>query len=626
MHKYHIMRNLILISFLLFSASLFSQDIEKISSKANEYSGMKQYQQSIEQCKIGLAISGDDKVTLLYKSFICEILYRIYKTENFEAYNMNLSYSYLKQAADFDIQYKKKCGTYDSEKTKLEQKLEQMLVDFPGCDKDKNEIASANKITNTPNTDKTVTITVSGSGKSQVEAKQSALRSAIEQAFGAFISAKTEILNDQIVSDQIASVASGNIQSFDILNETQLPDGSWGVTLKAIVSIDKLTSFVEAKGIAIEIKGGLFALNIKQQLLNEQGEIKAINEMVEILHQSMQIAYDYSIKSEEPISIDDENKNWEILLTVMASANKNMDFCANYCLKTLAALSLTPEEVTSYKNLNKEVFSVVVNYKDVSKTFYLRRVSSINALNTLTIQWESYKRLFSVQSGIDETIGNPSRNNRNYSEYKNDANIGFLTLGQEAATFSWKDKRTLAQIEQMTGYKVKPRGVISYPIKDIDGNVYRTIIIGTKVWMADNLKVTKYNDGTPIPNITDNALWAAQTIGAYCDYNNNPTNSITYGRLYNRYAVNTGKLAPKDWHVATQSEWSEEINNSFFPIYCGSRSDSYGTFSDLDNGLWWTSTPSNGYFWYIQSNKYGTNDNYNGYSKSGYSVLCVKDK
>ena len=178
----------------------------------------------------------------------------------------------------------------------------------------------------------------------------------------------------------------------------------------------------------------------------------------------------------------------------------------------------------------------------------------------------------------------------------------------------------------MTGYKVKPRGVISYPIKDIDGNVYRTIIIGTKVWMADNLKVTKYNDGTPIPNITDNALWAAQTIGAYCDYNNNPTNSITYGRLYNRYAVNTGKLAPKDWHVATQSEWSEEINNSFFPIYCGSRSDSYGTFSDLDNGLWWTSTPSNGYFWYIQSNKYGTNDNYNGYSKSGYSVLCVKDK
>lgn len=124
--------------------------------------------------------------------------------------------------------------------------------------------------------EKTVTITVSGSGKTQDDAKQSAFRSAIEQAFGAFISSKTEIFNDQVVADQIASVANGNIQSFSILNESQLPDGSWGVTLKALVSVSKLTSFVEAKGIAIEIKGGLFALNIKQQLLNEQSEIKAV--------------------------------------------------------------------------------------------------------------------------------------------------------------------------------------------------------------------------------------------------------------------------------------------------------------------------------------------------------------
>lgn len=313
--------------------------------------------------------------------------------------------------------------------------------------------------------DKTVAITVSGSGKTQEEAKQSAFRSAIEQAFGAFISSKTEILNDQVVADQIASVANGNIQSFSILNESQLPDGSWGVTLKALVSVSKLTSFVEAKGIAIEIKGGMFALNIKQQLLNEQGEIKAVSEMVGLLHEPMQISFDYVIKSSDPKSLDAESKNWEIPLVVTATTNKNIDFCANYCIKTLAALSLSSEEVTSYQSLNKAVFPVVINYNGVAKTFYLRKQSSINALNTLTSQWAYYTRLFTVQSGMDESNGNGEGRIHDFSSsrnYNNDGKtINFLTTGQQAATFSWQDKRTLSQIEQMTGYKVKPRGVVS---------------------------------------------------------------------------------------------------------------------------------------------------------------------
>ena len=154
-------------------------------------------------------------------------------------------------------------------------------------------LATTNTFSQTASKD--VSITASGSGKTLEGAKQAALRSAIEQAFGAFISSKTEMLNDQVVADQMASVSSGNIKSFSILNESQLPDGSWGVTLKALVSVDKLTSFVEAKGIAIEIKGGMFAINIKQQLLNEQGEIKAVSEMVGLLHEPMQIAFDYVI-------------------------------------------------------------------------------------------------------------------------------------------------------------------------------------------------------------------------------------------------------------------------------------------------------------------------------------------
>jgi uncharacterized protein (TIGR02145 family) len=93
-------------------------------------------------------------------------------------------------------------------------------------------------------------------------------------------------------------------------------------------------------------------------------------------------------------------------------------------------------------------------------------------------------------------------------------------------------------------------------IADIDGNVYHTITIGTQVWMVENLKTTKYNDGTSIPNVTDATAWGKLTTGAYCNYNNDATNGSKYGKLYNWHAVNTGKLAPTGWHVPTDDEWT----------------------------------------------------------------------
>jgi uncharacterized protein (TIGR02145 family) len=96
------------------------------------------------------------------------------------------------------------------------------------------------------------------------------------------------------------------------------------------------------------------------------------------------------------------------------------------------------------------------------------------------------------------------------------------------------------------------------PITDIDGNAYKIVAIGTQVWMAENLKTTKYNDGTAIPKVTDNSSWTANTTGAYCDYDNDPINSVTYGKLYNGYVLastNTKKICPTGWHMATDAEW-----------------------------------------------------------------------
>jgi uncharacterized protein (TIGR02145 family) len=99
--------------------------------------------------------------------------------------------------------------------------------------------------------------------------------------------------------------------------------------------------------------------------------------------------------------------------------------------------------------------------------------------------------------------------------------------------------------------------VFTDSVTDVDGNVYHAVTIGTQTWTVENLKTTKYNDGTAIPLVTDSAAWSNLTTGAYCWYNNDATtNKATYGALYNWYAVNTGKLAPAGWHVPTDAEWS----------------------------------------------------------------------
>jgi len=92
-------------------------------------------------------------------------------------------------------------------------------------------------------------------------------------------------------------------------------------------------------------------------------------------------------------------------------------------------------------------------------------------------------------------------------------------------------------------------------VTDVDGNVYRTIQIGTQVWMAENLKVTKFKDGETIPHVTAVSAWGNLTTPGFCWSNNTPSNKETYGGWYNWYAVNTGKLAPAGWHVPTDAEW-----------------------------------------------------------------------
>jgi uncharacterized protein (TIGR02145 family) len=215
-------------------------------------------------------------------------------------------------------------------------------------------------------------------------------------------------------------------------------------------------------------------------------------------------------------------------------------------------------------------------------------------------------------------------------------------------------------------------------VSDVDNNSYNTVLIGSQCWMKTNLKVTKYNDGTPIPNHTTDPGWGVLTSGARSEYTGaGPFYVPTYGWLYNWYAAKgifrTGVIAstdtlnicPTGYHVPTDSDWSKLV------IFIDSGADTTGTVTQStsagtklkkNDGLWTTNTGTddygfsalpggsrnnnvdgfagvgdNAFFWSatesgssfargrILTNFLGTAVRGNGYKSFGHSVRCLRD-
>jgi uncharacterized protein (TIGR02145 family) len=199
---------------------------------------------------------------------------------------------------------------------------------------------------------------------------------------------------------------------------------------------------------------------------------------------------------------------------------------------------------------------------------------------------------------------------------------------------------------------------------DIDGNVYRNVQIGGQCWMAENMKTTRYRDGSDILNVTDSTAWTLLSSGAWCSYEHNPGYDDPYGKLYNWYAVaDPRNVCPMGWHVPTDAEWSTLVNyldpanetGGFFSETAGGKMRSTGTqyweapnegatnesgfsglpggrlsnaaaFGSLGNqGLWWIVSEHNvdfGWTRYLLSEFISRKL---GNKRNGYSVRCLRD-
>ena len=199
-------------------------------------------------------------------------------------------------------------------------------------------------------------------------------------------------------------------------------------------------------------------------------------------------------------------------------------------------------------------------------------------------------------------------------------------------------------------------------ITDIEGNPYKTVYIGTQQWMGENLKTAKYNDGTTIPNITDNTQWQNNTTGAWAYYNNDAVNNAKYGKLYNWYAVSktsngNKNVCPTGWHIPTDAEWkvltdylggnsvaggklkevgttnwispnTDATNTSLFTGLPGGYLVYYGNYDGIGTtGNWWSwseGITDSAWFPFL-SKDYGYASSFYVNKGFGLSVRCLRD-
>ena len=197
-------------------------------------------------------------------------------------------------------------------------------------------------------------------------------------------------------------------------------------------------------------------------------------------------------------------------------------------------------------------------------------------------------------------------------------------------------------------------------VVDQNGNSYATIVIGNQEWMAENLRASTYANGDPIPNVTSASQWSNLISGAWVHYDNNGTNEIPYGKLYNWYAVaDSRNVCPSGWRVPLESDWTiltdflggninnggklksvgtqywsvpnSDASNEFgYSGLPGGGRDDYGVFGNInDYGYWWSASENvwdntegtHRYLYWNPGNVFGGPRT----KKNGFSVRCVRN-
>lgn len=367
-----------------------------------------------------------------------------------------------------------------------------------------------------------VTLTVLGTGRTEGEAINTALRSAIEQSFGTFVSANTTILNDQLVRDEIVSVSKGNIKNYEKLAVSNLPNGQVGVSLKATVSVNKLISYAKSKGSRAEFEGQTYAANVKLIKLKVESTKKALDMMLAQMNLLADDLFDFDITIGEPylgtiyenpkysydnsqVSYKTQDKSYILPCQINVYSNIASTNFANIYYNTMKSLNLSDEEVRLCKN----------NQIDVTNIISFDKFSSSNDCYDDCPYFSSFRN--DSRNFIDETLYNvliPLSNKENCAVHRQIQDMCISALHRfkiqeigTSNTFSWGHWEVSLHAEW---------------------NKYFYKIIGVDVTLTKN-QIERLYDGCSKPKIS--LLWSNEKKRfLYFDvsYKSQETNKIFY--------------------------------------------------------------------------------------------------
>lgn len=259
-------------------------------------------------------------------------------------------------------------------------------------------------------------LVVSADGKTKEEATKSALRSAIEQVCGAFVSSDTEILNDEIVKDEVVTISSGNIRDYKELACETLSNGNVSVTLQAIVNVSKIISYVQNKGATAEFAGATFAMNMQMYELNKRNEEIAMQNMFKQVRALYADAISYSLQVDTPqLKYDQSAFDLKIWVRVEFSEDA-LNAIYKLVQSTLYSLAMSQTEYENYKEMGLPMYSVdtdrVLPKKNLifgNKAGYLPKSEYMKGKVLFGDQESIYRRYFVYRTDVESICKKFSR-------------------------------------------------------------------------------------------------------------------------------------------------------------------------------------------------------------------------